>query len=126
MDKEAIRNLIERYGQSMSAADPPAIAALWEVPAFVMSGQGAAGVSTKGEIEQFYAQNVQNYHSQGLMRILPTVERIEHLGPGVASADVVWSILDADGNEKLTERTRYILRQDSQGEPRIQVVVNKD
>lgn len=126
MDEKAVRGVIERYGQGMSAGDLAAISACWDVPAFAMSAQGATLIATKGEIEQFYDQTVRGYHARGLVRIVPEFERVAQIAPGLASADVHWSIRDENDNQQMDEHILYILRQNPNGEPVIQVVVNKD
>lgn len=126
MDENAVREVIERYGQGMSTGDLPAISACWDVPALAMSAQGATPIATKGEIEQFYDQTVRGYHSRGLVRIVPEFERVAQIAPGLAMVDVRWSIRDENGNEQMNEHILYILRQNSNGEPVIQVVINKD
>jgi ketosteroid isomerase-like protein len=125
MNEDEIRALLDRYEQAISSGDEKAISQCWEVPAFVISEQGAVAISSKAEVERFYAKAGQYYRAQGLVTTLARIERVEMLSEGLATADVAWTVSDRSGNEKFTERYHYILHQDSQGQARIQVIATK-
>jgi hypothetical protein len=118
-----IQVFLERYGRALSDGDLPGISACWEVPALVLSDQGVVGVSAAAEIEEFFGQAVAWYRSQGLVSTRPLIERLEPMGEKVASVDVRWSALDAAGEERSSERSRYITLLGDDGEPRIRVAL---
>jgi hypothetical protein len=125
MNEDQIKRFLERYGQAISAANLMEIASCWEVPALVLSDQGAIGVSDAAEIERFFAQTQESYRSQGLVATKPKLERAENLGEKLASVDVWWSTLDAAGVERASERSHYILRLGDDGAPRIRVALTR-
>lgn len=125
MDEDQIRQFLERYGQAMSAGDLPGISNCWEVPALVLSDEGAIPVAEAGEIERFFTQAVDWYRSQGLTATRPQLERAERLSERLTSVDVRWSAIDALGAEKSSERSRYILRLGEDGQHRIRVALTK-
>jgi hypothetical protein len=90
MNEDEIRALLDRYEQAISSGDEKAISQCWEVPAFVISEQGAVAISSKAEVERFYAKAGQYYRAQGLVTTLARIERVEMLSEGLATADVAW------------------------------------
>jgi hypothetical protein len=122
--EESIRSNLERYGEALGTGDLPTIVNSWEVPALVLSDEGARAVSTAAEIEQFFGASVAWYRAQGLVATRPHDVRIEALGQRLVSVDVRWSALDASGAEKGFERSRYILSIGEDGSPRIRVAIS--
>jgi hypothetical protein len=53
-----------------------------------------------------------------------TVLALQQLSPRLASVDVRWTALDAQGREKTHETSRYVLRRGDDGQPRIQVAMS--
>ena len=122
--EDDIRRYLELYGEAMGAGDLPTIVSCWEVPALVLSDEGAHAVSTATEIEQFFSAAVAWYHAQGLVTTRPVDVQIEALGQRLISVDVRWPAFDASGAEKTSERSRYILSVGEDGLPRIRVAIS--
>jgi hypothetical protein len=125
MDENQIMRFLKRYGEAISAADLATIASCWELPALVLSDQGAIAVSDAGEIERFFAQAQESYRSKGFVGTKPALERVENLSAQLTSVDVRWSTLDEAGVEKSSERSHYILRRRDDGEPRVRVALTR-
>jgi hypothetical protein len=121
IDEDKIRSLLEQVGTALSTGDLPGIANCWEVPALVLSNEGAIAVSEAGEIEKFFVQATEWYHSQGLMSTRPELERVEILSENLASVDARWPSFDAAGDEKYSERSHYIVQIGKDGQARIRV-----
>jgi hypothetical protein len=119
--EDHMRLFLVRYGQALSTGGLRGISSCWEVPALVLSDQGAIAVSEATEIEAFFGQAVEWYHSQGLVETKPQLERVELMGERLASVDVRWSALDEAGEEKAHEHSRYVTLLGDDGEPRIRV-----
>jgi hypothetical protein len=124
--EEGIRQFLAYYGAMLSAGNLPQVVACWEVPAFVLADQGAIPVAAGKEVMQFFAGAVQAYRSQGLVATRPTLLRLETLSQRVAAADVRWSALDASGQEKASEQSRYLLRLGDDGKWHIRVAITVD
>jgi ketosteroid isomerase-like protein len=122
--KDSIQQYLERYGKALGAGDLQTVVDCWEVPALVLSDQGARAVSTVEEIEQFFGAAIEWYHAQGLVVTRPDDVRVEALGQQLVSVDVRWSALDASGAEKGSERSRYVLSIAEDGLPRIRVAIS--
>jgi hypothetical protein len=118
-----VRDFLERYGQALGAGDLEAVATCWEVPAMVLSDQGARPVLEIAEVEQFFAGAVEWYRSQGLVATRPQLLHVQALGQRLVSTDVRWSTLNAAGLEVASEKSRYILSLGEDGLPRIRVAI---
>lgn len=119
----AISLFLERYGTALCAGDLPAICACWAVPALVLSDQGAIAVNSIEEVERFFASAVAWYRAQGLMTTRPEGVRVEALGERLAAVDVRWAALDAMGQVRSSEHSRYILALGEDGAWRIRVAL---
>ena len=125
MDADQLRRFLEQYARALSAGDLRGIADCWEVPALVLSDDGAIAVAAAGEIERFFARAVEWYRSQGLAFTQPELERVEPLSAKLATVDVRWPTFDAAGTERTSERSHYILRLGDDGQPRIRVALTR-
>jgi hypothetical protein len=126
MDEGQIKSMLERYGIALSTGDIPGIAYCWEVPALVLSDEGAIAVSAIEGVEEFFRQAVGWYQSQGLTLTKPELERVDKLSEKLASVDVCWPGFDADGNEKYSERSHYIISLGKDEQVRIRVALTRN
>lgn len=125
MNKDEIRQLLERLGQAISAGELEKVSACWVVPAVLLSDEGAIVLANASEIEALMARASESYRSQGIVSTRPEIERIEMLSEKIASVDVRWPSLDKSGKEKATERSHYLLQLDKDGQPRIRVALTR-
>jgi hypothetical protein len=125
MNEDQIKRFLERYGQALSAGDLAGIAGCWAVPSLVLSDQGAIPVVDSAEVERFFAQAVEAYHSQGLVATRPELERTERLTEQLTAVDVRWLSFDEAGEEQSSERSHYILWLAEDGQPRIRVALTR-
>jgi hypothetical protein len=63
MNETKSKQFLERYGVALSAGDLPGIANVWDVPALVLSDDGAIPVAGKEEVEKFFGQATETYRS---------------------------------------------------------------
>jgi hypothetical protein len=125
MNESQIKQFLERYGTAVSAGDLSGIANSWEVPALVLSDEGAVPVSDRSEIEGFFAQAMEAYRSQGLISTRPEIEHIEPLSEKLASVDVRWPAFGPAGQEKSSERSHYLLQLGQDGQLCIRVALTR-
>lgn len=123
MKDETILPFLEGYGQALSTGDLAGVARCWDVPALVLSDEGALAVSDRGEIERFFAQATAWYQAQGWVSTRPELERVERLSATLTAVEVRWPTLDAAGTEQFSERSYYLLQADAGGQPRIRVAL---
>jgi hypothetical protein len=125
MRHEEIVQLLEYVGQALSAGDFREASACWEVPALVLSDEGANAVSDTSEIEKFFAQAAEWYRSQGIASTKPEIERVEVLSEKLAAVDVRWPSFDASGQEKSSERSHYIVQLGKDNQVHIRVALTR-
>ena len=121
--ENVVCSFLEGYGQALSSGDLPGIMKCWEVPALVLSDQGARAVIEAGEVEQFFAGAVEWYRTQGVVATKPSSMEIKRLSERLVSVDVRWSVLDTSGAESTGEHSYYILSISDDGLLRIRVAI---
>lgn len=125
MDKAAAEKLFDRLGDAISRSDLASVSGCFAVPAMILSDEGTILLEDRQQIEKIFAQAMQWYHSQGLRATRPDIERSEELSEAMVSVDVRWPAFDASGTEKSSERSRYLVRRGSDGQPYIQVALSR-
>lgn len=123
MTAAAVKRTLERLGEGLSNGDVDAITSCWEVPMMVLSDWGAMPVAEMSEITAFFTQALTAYAAQGLTSTRPEIELIEQLSDRLYQATVRWPAYDAQGNERRSEWTHYVLRIGDDGQPRIRVAL---
>jgi hypothetical protein len=118
-----VYSFLEGYGQALSTGDLPAIVNCWDVPALVLSDQGARAVFEIAEVEQFFAGAVEWYRAQGQVATRQSSVEIKRLSERLVSVDVRWSVIDTSGAERPSEYSHYILSLADDGQPRIRVAI---
>jgi len=125
MNEDKIRDVLERIGVALSTSNLQALSNCWEVPALVLSDEGAIAVTEVSEIEKFFAQATEWYHSQGIRSTKAELERVEALSESLAAVDVRWPSFDASGAEKYSEHSHYIIQVGNDGQARIRVALTR-
>lgn len=114
---------LEQYGAALSNNDLEAIAASWDVPAYVIDAQGARTVESAEQVREFFAAAVAAYHARGIVRTHAHVRRIEPLGDGLYWVQARWPGFDLQGHEIWSESGRWLLSTGADGKLRIRVYV---
>lgn len=123
MHPDQIGRLLEQLGQALSAGDLHKASTCWAVPALILSDDGATAVTDTSEIEAFFEQAAEWYHLQGIASTRPEIERIDMLSETLAAVDVRWPSFDASGQEKVSERSHYIVQLAEDGQAYIRVAL---
>ena len=125
MRKDQIDQLLEQLGQALSAGDLRKVSNYWEVPALVLSDEGAIAVSDPNEIERFFVQAYEWYRARGIASTRPEIERVDMLSERLASVDVRWPSFDTSGIEKSSDRSHYIVQLGTDEQARIRVALTR-
>jgi hypothetical protein len=125
MDKNMIRQLLERLGQAISSGDLKGVSACWSFPAMYLSEADAMVLEGADQLEQFMAQATEAYQKPGIASTKPELEQVEPLSEMLVSVDVRWPAYDASGIEKASERSHYILHLGPDGQPHIRVALTR-
>jgi ketosteroid isomerase-like protein len=118
-----VHQLLSRYAQALVTGDVPAVARMWAVPSIVISGDGVHAVSTRDEIEAFFADAKAQYNQRGIFDTYPDIQTEDWIGEKLVVVQVRWPWLDAAGEEKSAEASDYTLRRNDKGELQIVCVV---
>jgi hypothetical protein len=121
-----VQHFLERYGASLSGGDYQDVAACWETPALVIDDSATIPVAKASEIERFFGTASKAYHERGIVATRPEIVRLEPTTERIVTVDVRWTNLDSEGAEKGSETSRYVLRADDEGRPRIRVAMTLD
>jgi len=76
MDKEIIRQLLERLGQALSAGDLKGASSCWGFPALVFFDEGGTAVADTSEIEKLFARASEGYKKQGITSTKPELTAV--------------------------------------------------
>jgi hypothetical protein len=125
MNEDQIRQFLDNYGQALSAGDLDGVAECWDIPALVLSDEGAISVSNSDQIKQFFARAAEGYRSQGLVATRPQIERVDQLTERLIAVDVRWPAFNAAGAEQSSERSHYILWLGDDHQPRFRVALTR-
>jgi hypothetical protein len=121
--RETIANFLEDIGRALSSGNAEAAARAWEIPALVLSQEGALAITDLDEVEALFVRAINWYRARGEVSTRPEIEDIEDLDARISSVDVRWPGYDATGAERSSERSRYVIRLDDEGRPRIRVAI---
>jgi hypothetical protein len=124
MEDHDISEMLARLGEALSSGNPSAVADCWAIPGLVLSDEGTRPVTSREEVERFFADAIAWYRSQGITSTKATLERVDHISKGIAAVDVLWPGFDATGQRKgNAERSHYLLHAGAEGRPRIRVAL---
>lgn len=125
MDKEQIKRLLERVGEALTDGDEQRVSACWQLPALVLSEQGAFAVQDPTQMRHYFAHAIDWYRARGLSATHAEVEHVDMLSDRLAAVDVRWPVFDASGNEKMSERSHYIVQLGQDELPYIRVALTR-
>jgi hypothetical protein len=104
-----IQSLLNRFARALTSGDTDTICKLWGVPSLVLHEGTARAVTSLDEVSQFFANGPEQYRQQGIVDTRPEIVRLDWLTERMASVQVRWPYLNAQGEEIGEERSTYIL-----------------
>jgi len=123
LDKAGLQTFLEKFGTALTRGDAETISKCFELPAMFVSDDSVMTLNTKEEMEQMFEQGRKFYIDKGLVDTRPEIEDFGPLTDRIYEAAVRWPGFDSAGREKWSERSRYVIRLDDQGEPRLRVAM---
>lgn len=121
--RESVELFLERYGRALVTGDVETLANLWETPALVLADAGVLPVTTREEIVAFFSKAKASYEAQGVLTTEARVLRLEWLSERIATVEVRWPYVDAQGREMGGETSTYTLRRDESGQLRLRAAI---
>lgn len=125
MNEDQIKDMLERLGAALSTGDLAGVSNCWELPALVISDEGAIAITEARQIEEFFGQAVGWYQSQGMTSTRPELKRVDLMTDRLAGVDVCWPAFDASGNEVFSEVSHYILSLGKDEQIRLRVALTR-
>ncbi len=110
-----VQEFLNRFAAALLAGDGDTIAALWEVPAFVIGREGVHAIASHAQISQFFGGARQQYNERGITGTRADLIDLERIDDRIVVATVRWPHLDAKGREVAAESSDYTLRRDDRG-----------
>jgi len=115
--------LLDTYAEALSTGDVSEVAACFALPAMVLREGGAAVACRREDVVAAIAALERLRQPGDPPAAVPHLRRVEDLGGGLVSADVLWHGVDERGHPAGgQERYVYLIRSEG-GEPRIHVAV---
>lgn len=121
--EDDVRHYFDAYARALTSGDAEAIAALWELPALMVSDLGVRAVHGKGEIAKVFAGAKGMYAMRGIVDTRPDIQSVTWLTARVVLADVRWPLFDGRHREVGCESFTYTLMRDRGGELKLRVLV---
>jgi ketosteroid isomerase-like protein len=120
---DEIQQLLNSMARAVVAGDGRTVAEMWEVPALVLSDEGAMPVNRQDEFEAFFGGAKAQYNARGIMDTRAEIVRIEWATRRLATVQVRWPHLDADGKICGSETSTYVIRRNDKDELKLRVAV---
>ncbi len=125
MNQDPIRMCLERMGGALSTTNLPDLVDCWELPAMILTDEGAIALTEADSLVSLFARAAQGYQSQGLVATRSELELVEPLSEKLTAVEVGWRGFDAAGPQQANERSNYMLRLGADGQQRIRVALTK-
>jgi hypothetical protein len=120
-DMASVQGFLDRLARAVTSGDTRTIAALWEVPAFVIGEEDAQVIRSAAEVERFFAGACEAYNARGIVDTRAEITDLDWISDNLVMVRVRWPYLDGHKQEHGEESSTYTLRRDEQGELRLRV-----
>lgn len=118
-----VQELLDEMARALIVGDGEAVAALYEVPALIISDEGVMTIVSTDQIAQFFGAAKAQYNAQGIVGTRADLIDLERIGKRIVVATVRWPHLDSNHHEVAAESSDYTLRRDDKGRLRIRSVL---
>jgi hypothetical protein len=121
LSQSAALAFFQRFARAIVAGDGNEIARCFELPAIFVSDDATMALVNEAEMRDMFAAGHRSYTEKGIVDTRPEIEAFSKLSRRLYEARVRWPGFDEEGREVWTEVSKYLLRTDDAGEPRIRV-----
>ncbi|MBS1149517.1 MAG: hypothetical protein H6Q89_1215 [Myxococcaceae bacterium] len=118
-----LQEFFDRFTRALIGGDGKAAAEMWETPAYFIGDEMIRAEEDPVEVEKFFGSAKEMYASKGIRRTRAELGPVQWVTERIAEVDVRFPWLDADGNERGEESSRYTLRRGDDGALRLCVAV---
>lgn len=110
--KAAIAEFLERFGEALSLGDLDRIIGCWAIPCFIVADEGGSALNSRSQIEAFFGGAKETYRTMGILATRPEIQEFKELTHRLFDVTVRWPGFDEEGNERWSERSHYVIRED--------------
>jgi len=121
--RSEVQGVFDEMAHALLLRDGDGVAAMYDVPALIISDDGVHAVSSSEEAAKFFGSAKDEYNALGVVDMRPDVIDLERIGAKLYVATVRWPHLDASGREVASESSDYTLRRDDKGRLKIRSVL---
>ena len=121
--RSEVQRFLDHLARALTAGDGEAIAAMYDVPALIISDEGVIAVGSTAHLAKFFSDAHAQYNAQGVVDTRADLLDLERIGDRILIATVRWPHLDANHMEVAAESSDYTLRRDDDGRLRIRSVL---
>ena len=118
-----LQEFFDRFTRALTAGDGKAVAEMWETPAYFIGDEMIRSEEDPVEVEKFFGSAKDMYASKGISGTFAELGPVQWVTERIAEVDVRFPWLDAQGNERGEESSRYTLRRGDDGALRLCVAV---
>jgi ketosteroid isomerase-like protein len=121
--RSEVQRFLDHLARALTAGDGEAVAAMYDVPALIISDEGVIAVNSTAQIAKFFGDAHAQYNANGVVDTRADLQDLERIGERILVATVRWPHLDASQHEVASESSDYTLRRDDEGRLRIRSVL---
>lgn len=121
--RSEVQRFLDLLARALTSGDGEAVAAMYDVPAMIISDEGVIAVSSTAHIAKFFGDAHAQYAANGVVDTRADLQDLERIGARILVATVRWPHLDANHKEVASESSDYTLRRDDEGRLRIRSVL---
>jgi hypothetical protein len=122
--RREVGHMLAAFAQAIMLRDARAVAALWEVPAIVVSDDGTRAVSSYEEVTMYFETTARKYDERGISGARAEIQRVSWLTDRLVTVLVRWPYLAADGLDLgRAESCTYVLRRNESDQLRVVAVI---
>jgi hypothetical protein len=121
--RPVVQEFLDEMAAALTSGDGKAAAALWSLPAILISDAGVESVDTVEQLEELFGGAREHYNELGITSTRGEIEDVDWLTEMIVRVDVRWPWLDKNGDRQGSECSSYVLRRGDDGRLRMHVAV---
>src|SRR6185436_1345084 len=114
-DGKSIRQFFNRVANALTHGDRKTLGAMFTYPALAIANDMSKAITTSDEVEQYFGAASEQYKQRGIVDTRAEVRNIHWNSERIATVEVEWPYLDADGQQHGSESSTYVLHLDEHG-----------
>jgi hypothetical protein len=122
-DGDAIRAFFKQFASALTRGDGPTLSTMFAYPALAIANDLTMPINTAEEAKRFFGSAPEQYKRKGIVDTRADIRNIHWNTDRIATVEVDWPYIDAEGNVRGSESSTYVMHLDARGTPQLQVLV---